>query len=196
MTDFFTDMTLAQMLGQIAGLFALGFCIAGFANKNDDRLMVLLISANVAFVLMFAFFQSWTAAALTLLVIVRIELARRFQGNWRLMLGLLAVSGLAAWATWQSITDIFAVLAMTFGTVGMFMLRGIPLRIMLGLAAFSWMLNNIVIGSVGGMLAEAMVLVTNIITIIRLYRLREKFPEVVAGTVVSPDSRQEESAGR
>ncbi|MBO6852036.1 MAG: YgjV family protein, partial [Marinobacter sp.] len=69
-------MTLSAALGQICGLIALGFCIAGFANKNDDRLMVLLISANVAFALMFAFFASWTAAALTVLVILRIALAR------------------------------------------------------------------------------------------------------------------------
>jgi len=172
-------MTIAEMLGQFFGLVALAFCIAGFANKNDDRLMVLLISANVAFVLMFASFQSWTAAALTVLVIVRIALARRFQGNWWLMLGMLAVSGLAAWATWQSMTDIFPVMAMVFGTVGMFMLRGIPLRVVLGLAAFSWMLNNIVIGSIGGILAEGMVLVTNAITIVRLYRLRRKFPDVI-----------------
>lgn len=175
MTAFFTDMTLAQMLGQVAGLFALAFCIAGFANKNDDRLMVLLISANVAFVLMFAFFQSWTAAALTVLVIVRIALARRYQGNWWLMLGMLVVSSVVAWITWQSATDVFPLMAMVFGTVAMFMLRGIPLRIVLGLAAFSWMLNNIVIGSLGGTLAEAMVLITNVITIIRLHRMREKY---------------------
>lgn len=179
MVDMLTDMSLAQMLGQVAGLVALGFCIAGFANKDDDRLMVLLISANVAFVLMFAFFQSWTAAALTVLVIVRIELARRFRGNWLLMLGLLAVSSVVAWATWQQATDVFPMMAMVFGTVGMFMLRGIPLRIVLGLAAFSWMLNNIVIGSVGGILAEAMVLVTNFITIVRLYRFRQKFPDIL-----------------
>ena len=42
MTEFIADMTLAEGLGQVCGLIALGFCIAGFANKNDDRLMVLL----------------------------------------------------------------------------------------------------------------------------------------------------------
>lgn len=77
MIDLIADMTLAEVLGQVCGLVALGFCIAGFANKNDDRLMVLLISANVAFALMFAFFESWTASALTVLVIVRITLDRK-----------------------------------------------------------------------------------------------------------------------
>ncbi len=182
MIELIADMTLAEVLGQVCGLVALGFCIAGFANKNDDRLMVLLISANVAFALMFAFFQSWTASALTVLVILRIALARRYQGNWAIMLGMLVVNLLVAWATWTSITDVFPLAAAVFGTVGMFMLRGIPLRIVLGLAALAWMLNNIVIGSVGGTLAEGMVLVTNIITIIRLYRLKKKYPDFTPGS--------------
>src|SRR5690554_1640986 len=171
-------MPLSEILGQLFGLVALAFCIAGFANKNDDRLMVLLISANVAFALMFAFFESWTAAALTVLVIVRISLARKYQGSWPLMLAMLGVNLLVAWATWKSATDVFPLAAAILGTIGMFMLRGIPLRIVLGLAAFCWMLNNIVIGSVGGIVAEAMVLVTNVITIYRLYRIREKYPGV------------------
>ena len=168
-------MTLSAALGQICGLIALGFCIAGFANKNDDRLMVLLISANVAFALMFAFFASWTAAALTVLVILRIALARKFQGSWRIMAAILAINLLVAAVTWREPTDIFPLTAAVLGTVGMFMLRGIPLRVVLGLAALAWMLNNIVIGSVGGTLAEAMVLVTNLITIVRLHRLKTKY---------------------
>lgn len=181
MTELLTELTLAETLGQICGLVALAFCIAGFANKNDDRLMVLLISANVAFALMFAFFESWTASALTVLVIVRITLARKYQGNWPIMLAMLAVNLVVAWVTWKSPTDVFPLAAAVFGTVAMFMLRGIPLRIVLGLAALCWMLNNLVIGSVGGTLAEGMVLVTNIITIIRLYRLQRKYPEFSPG---------------
>lgn len=179
MSGFVADLSLSALLGQICGLVALGFCIAGFANKNDDRLMVLLISANVAFALMFAFFASWTAAALTVLVILRIALARKFQGSWRIMAVILAINLLVAAATWRVPTDIFPLTAAVLGTVGMFLLRGIPLRIVLGLAALAWMLNNIVIGSVGGTLAEGMVLVTNIITIVRLYRLKRKYPEVL-----------------
>lgn len=179
MTGFFADMSLATALGQVCGLVALGFCVAGFANRNDDRLMVLLISANVAFALMFAFFESWTAAALTVLVILRIALARKFLGSWRVMTAVLAVNLLVAAVTWRVPTDIFPLTAAVLGTVGMFMLRGISLRIVLGLAALSWMLNNIVIGSVGGTLAEGMVLVTNIITIIRLHRLKKKYPDVL-----------------
>ena len=180
MIDGLAALTLTTALGQLCGLVALGFCIAGFASKSDDRLLVLLISANVAFALMFAFLASWTASALTVLVIVRIALARRFPGSWRIMAAMLAVNLVVAAVTWRVATDIFPRTAAVLGTVGMFRLRGIPLRIVLGLAATAWMLNNIVIGSVGGTLAEGMVLVTNVITIIRLYRLQRKYPDVMA----------------
>jgi len=83
-------MSHAEMAGQIISLIELGFCIVGFASKRDDRLMVLLISANVAFALQFALFGSWTAAVLSPLVIGRIILARRYFGNWQVMLAARA----------------------------------------------------------------------------------------------------------
>lgn len=171
------EMSYTAMAGQVVSLIALGFCIVGFASKRDDRLMVLLISANVAFALQFALFGSWTAAVLSVLVIGRIMLARRYMGNWQVMLAVLAVNLVAALLTWRSSADFFAIAAAIFGTLGMFMLRGIPMRLMLAAAAFAWMLNNIAIGSVGGTLAEAMVLVTNFITIYRLTKMKRRYPE-------------------
>ncbi|PAU80718.1 hypothetical protein CK501_09920 [Halovibrio salipaludis] len=172
------DMTALEIAGQLVALISLGFCIAGFASTRDDRLMLLLIGANVAFALQYALFQSWTAAALTVLVILRIRLAQRFQGNVAVMLGMLAVSGVAAVLTWQSWIDLFPMTAMVLGTVGMFMLRGIPMRLFLAGAGLAWMGNNIAIGSVGATLAEALVVATNFVTILRLQRMRRRYPEV------------------
>ena len=149
-----------------------------FSSKQDDRLLALLLSANVAFALQFLFFQSWTAAALTTLVIVRISLARRYPGSKRVMTFVLAASGVAAALTWQGWADLPALVAMVLGTMGMFLLRGIPMRICLGLAAVAWMLSHILVGSVGGTLAEALVLFTNAVTIYRIYQDRQRYPEV------------------
>ncbi|MFG6665811.1 YgjV family protein [Halomonas sp. HNIBRBA4712] len=173
------SLTSLALVGQLCGFAALVLCVAAFANRNDDRLMALLISANVAFLLQFAFLGSWTAAALTALVIVRIALARRFPGSLKVMAGVLAVSAVAAALTWQSAIDAFAVAAMALGTLGMFLLRGISLRVFLGLAAFCWMMNNLLIGSIGGTLAEALVVITNLITIARLVRAKRRYPGAV-----------------
>lgn len=172
------NLSHSALAGQLCGLVALMICVVAFASKNDDRLLVLLISANVAFALQFVFFESWTAAALTVLVIVRIILARRYLGSKVVMNGVLLASGLAAAFTWHSWVDILPVVAMVLGTIGMFLLRGIAMRTLLGLAAFAWMLNNLIIGTIGGTIAEGLIVVTNLITIIRLMRARQKYPEV------------------
>jgi hypothetical protein len=96
------------------------------------------------------------------------------MGSWQVM---LAANLVAALLSWRSPIDFFAIAAAIFGTLGMFMLRGIPMRLMLAAAAVAWMLNNIAIGLVGGTLAEAMVLVVNFITIYRLAKIKQRYPE-------------------
>ncbi|UXZ54421.1 YgjV family protein [Halomonas sp. 7T] len=172
------NLSHSAIAGQFFGLVALVICVVAFASKNDDRLLVLLISANVAFALQFVFFESWTAAALTVLVIVRIVLARRYLGSKVVMSGVLLASGIAAALTWQSWVDMLPMMAMVIGTVGMFLLRGIAMRVCLGLAALAWMLNNLLIGTVGGTIAEGLIVVTNIVTIIRLMRAKRRYPDV------------------
>lgn len=165
------------MAGQFFGLISLILCVAAFASKRDDRLMTILILANLAFVLQFVFFASWTAAAMTALVIVRIALAQRYPGSKKVMTGVLAASAVAAVLTWQGWVDLAAIMAMILGTVGMFLLKGIAMRVFLGLAAVAWMLSSALVGSIGGTIAEMLVIVTNAITIYRLVRARRHYPE-------------------
>ncbi|WP_017430941.1 YgjV family protein [Vreelandella jeotgali] len=167
------------LVGQFFGLMALVLCVLAFASRQDDRLLVLLLSANVAFALQFAVFHSWTAAALSLLVLARIALARRYPSNLAAMAAVLAASGLAAALTWQSLADLPALAAMVLGTVGMFVFRGIAMRVLLGLAAVAWTLSHLMVGSIGGALAEMMIIVTNAVTVYRLYRARRRYPGVI-----------------
>lgn len=139
----------STVAGQFFGLVSLVLCVWAFSSKQDDRLLVLLLSANVAFALQFMFFESWTAAALSLLVIARVALARRYPGNKVAMVVVLVASGVASLLTWQSWADLPAIVAMVLGTVGMFLLRGIPMRVSLGLAALAWTLSHILAGWLG-----------------------------------------------
>ncbi len=163
-------MTLMDWAGQVVSLVALGLCVLAFSSKDDRKLMSLLVSANIAFAIQFALFGSWASALLTLLVIVRIVLARRYARNYWVMSGVLAASCLGAWFTWQGPVDLLPLLAMFLGTLGMFLLRGVPMRLMLAAAATAWLLANLVVGSIGGVVAEAIVVFTNLITIFRLIR--------------------------
>lgn len=163
---------LPDLAAQILGVIALALCVVAFGSKSDDRLLRVLIAANVAFALHFLLFGQWAAGALTGLIIVRILLARRFPGSWLATAALLAAGAAATAATWQGPLDLVPLTATVFGTIGMVMLRGIPMRLLLAAAGLTWTLNNLLIGSVGGTLAEALVVATNVVTIVRLSRAR------------------------
>ncbi|WP_201288123.1 YgjV family protein [Psychromonas sp. L1A2] len=70
----------------------------------------------------------------------------------------------------DSIWDLWAVLGMSFGTYAVFVLKGIQMRIGFLLGAMCWLINNILVGSIGGVLLEATLITVNVTTIIRILR--------------------------
>tara|TARA_B100002052_G_C15876201_1_gene597116 strand:+ start:50 stop:577 length:528 start_codon:yes stop_codon:yes gene_type:complete len=168
----FEDASWAWITGQACGLIALGLCILGFASKRDERLFLRLLVANIAFTLQFILLGSWVAAAITALIVLRIELVRRYKGSWWAMSAMLVATvavALPGLATWREVWPLAAGL---IGTLAMFLLEGIAMRWLLAAAAFCWVVTNLMVGSIGGTAAELLILVTNLITIGRLMRDR------------------------
>lgn len=165
----FDDLSIRWLAGQAFGLIALALCAAGFASKRDDRLFFLLLFANVAFALQFVMFRSWTAAAITALIVLRIHLVRLYKGWLTVMLAMAVATVVAAIITWTEPRDAWALAAGLIGTYGMFMQAGIAMRWLLAIAALCWVVSNVLVGSFGGTLAESLILIVNLITIARLY---------------------------
>ncbi|WP_245409841.1 YgjV family protein [Pararhizobium haloflavum] len=159
-----------QTIGELVGLIALLLCIAAFASKDDDRLLTILIAANVAFAVQFAAFGAFVASAISAVIILRIVLARRFPGSRTATGAILVLTAAVAALTWSSPIDIFPLTAGLIGTYAMFMLRGIPMRLGLAAAATCWAITNFLAGSMGALAAETLVLATNVVTIVRLAR--------------------------
>ncbi|MGD8710558.1 MAG: YgjV family protein [Ectothiorhodospiraceae bacterium] len=175
MPELAIDPDLRLIAAQAVSLIAPGLCVLAFADKRDSRLFSILLLANVAFAAQFALFGSWAAAGITLLIVVRLILVRRFRGSAPVMAGMLLATVAVGWLTWNRPLDATALAAGVLGTYGMFMLQGVAMRVVLAGAALCWVLNNLLIGSVGGTLAESLVLVTNAITIVRLIRDRRRW---------------------
>ncbi|MCE8021044.1 YgjV family protein [Halomonas sp. MCCC 1A11036] len=164
------EIGLRWLLGQGVSLVALALCLVAFTSKRDDRLFVLLLFANVAFAAQFALFESWVASGISALIVLRIALVRRFPRNRAVMLAMLLATVAVALVTWSGPRDIPALAAGLLGTYGMFMLRGIPMRIALAAAALCWVASNLLAGSIGGTIAESLIFLTNVITMLRLRR--------------------------
>lgn len=164
------EIGLRWLLGQGVSLVALALCLVAFASKRDERLFVLLLFANIAFAAQFALFQSWVAAGISALIVLRIALVRRFPRSRTLMVAMLIATLVVAALTWSGPRDVPALTAGLLGTYGMFMLRGVAMRASLAVAAFCWIISNLLAGSIGGTVAESLIFLTNAITILRLRR--------------------------
>lgn len=159
-----------DLLGQVVGFIALLLCIAAFASKDDDRLLVILIFGNATFALQYALFGAWAASGITVLNMLRVILARRMRRNRIAMYWIVAATVAVAAATWQHATDLFPLAAGIVGTITIFMLRGIPMRIGLIFTALCWIVTTGLIGSYGALAAEVLIMATNLITVGRLIR--------------------------
>ncbi|GAL35746.1 arginine/ornithine antiporter ArcD [Vibrio maritimus] len=63
-----------------------------------------------------------------------------------------------------------SIIGTMIGTFSMFVLSGVAMRVGFLVGATCWLINNILVGSIGGTLLEATLIVTNLVTI---YRLRK-----------------------
>jgi len=73
-------------------------------------------------------------------------------------------------------TDFFPVIGSCFGTYALFCLSGIPMRQAFTCGAVCWLINNILVGSLGGILLEMTLLVVNFNTMWRIHRSGKKLP--------------------
>lgn len=157
-----------NLAGQLAGFIAFGLCIVAFASRDDDRLLLALLFANVAFTAQYLFFGAMAAAGVTTVNLLRILLARRYYGSRPVLVGVLVATGAVTAFNWQGPLDFLPLAAGFLGTVAMLALRGIPMRACLAAAALCWLMLNISIGSVGATVAELLALATNLTTMARL----------------------------
>ena len=70
-------------------------------------------------------------------------------------------------------------LGMCIGTYSFFVLKGIQMRVGFLIGAICWLINNILVGSIGGTFLEATLISVNITTIIRLLRDKRSANNVV-----------------
>ena len=158
------DNFFAQLLGLLS--FALG--VVCFMQKNDTRFKYFHILLNSNHSLHFFLMGSYTSAFATVISIIRtaasIKTSSKYAAYFFIVLAfIIGYFTTEAWYNW------FSVIGASLGTYGLFCLSGIAMRSMLTLGCLCWLTNNILVGSIGGIMLETMVLIVNLSTMFRLY---------------------------
>jgi hypothetical protein len=155
----------AQCVGYAA--FLLG--VSAFSQKQDRRLKVLNALECLAYAVHFTLLGNLPASASALVSSVRSFLALKTRAPL-LAAVIIAVNVGLGFVFAHRAVGWLPVLASSLATVAVFLMRGVPMRLVLLVSTLLWLANNILSGSIGGTLLEAVIAVVSVTTIWRLLR--------------------------
>ncbi|WP_374435840.1 YgjV family protein [Inhella sp.] len=157
----------AQLLGYAAFVFG----VACFAQTDDRRFKLFMAAECAAYIGHFWLLGQPTAVASTTVSLLR-SLASLKARSAALGLGFMALSaGLGLWLM-QGWLSLLPIAASCIGTFALFFLQGLRMRALMLVGTLLWLLNNLLVGSIGGTALEAVLAATNAHTIWRLWRSR------------------------
>jgi hypothetical protein len=156
-------------LAQCVGYVALVLGVTAFRQKDDRRLKLFLAAECAAYTVHFSLLGKLTAALSTGTSGARCLIALKTQSRWVAAL-MLAINLLIGACFARSLLGWLPVVSSCLGTIAVFLLQGITMRLVLLSSTLLWLGNNLACGSIGGTVLETLIALSNLSTIIRLWR--------------------------
>ena len=159
----------AQILGILS--FLLG--VYAYYQKDDTKLKIYITLMFIAHGAHFYLLGAQVAALLCIISVLRTVLSIFYHSVY-LALVFIAITLLTGYLSYESYFDIIVIIASVIGIYSFICLQGIKLRIFILIGSTLWLINNILVGSIGGTLMELFVISTNLLT---MYRIQSDIKE-------------------
>ena len=158
-------------IAQAVGFLSLFLGILCFYQKNDRKLKLTMVVFNLSQAIHFAMLGAMTACISAIIGLLRTWVSIKTQSRY------VAYAFIALTLLWgvylaEKLVDMLPIAGACIGTYALFCLKGIAMRCAFLAGACCWLANNIIVGSIGTSLLETVLIIVNVSTIIRLYRLR------------------------
>lgn len=154
---------------QCAGYLAFALGVGSFLQTSDRHFKLWMAGECLAYVLHFALLGNPTAVASSLVSTARSVLALHTRSPWVAGAVVAVNLALGAWLA-KGPADWLPLAASCLGTLALFLLQGIAMRLVMLVGTGCWIANNLIVGSIGGTALEVVVAATNAFTIARLWR--------------------------
>ncbi len=158
---------------QVLGLIAMGLELYSANQKSDKKLIRLIALSSVVFAVHFYFLSAIPAALSEIITAIRFYIADKYRKIW---VGLLFIGFyiLCAIFVTDRLFDVFPFVASIFGTIAVFFLNGIPMRILFICGQSLWAVYNFIVFSLGGFILCLALIMMTATTIYRLYKVKEE----------------------
>jgi hypothetical protein len=149
----------AQCVGYVA--FVLG--VSSFLQRDDRRFKQYMAAECLAYIIHFSLLGNPTAVASSTMSLLRSVLALRTRSVW--VASVIVAANLALGLSLaHRASDWLPLCASCMGTFALFLLQGVPMRLVMLCGTGLWIANNLVVGSIGGSALEIVIACVNIRT--------------------------------
>lgn len=161
-TDWYSP---AQCAGYLA--FVLG--VGSFLQTDDKRFKMFMTGECLAYIVHFALLGNPTAVASSGVSFARSLASLYTRSAWVAAVVVAANIGFGL-ALARQASDCLPLAASCLGTLALFLLRGVQMRLLMLCGTGLWIANNVIAGSIGGTALEVVVAAVNVWTILRMRR--------------------------
>lgn len=163
------ESALAQIVGGLA--FAIGVC--AFWQKQDLRFRYQMVAFCLVMGVHFILMGATVAAIGAIINGVRSFASIKTQSR-KVMWFFIALMWLMTLPNITHPFEFMTVVGSSVATWALFSKQGITLRCLILFNSLCWVVHNIWLGSIGGSLVEVTFILTNLVTITRLYLLQKQ----------------------
>lgn len=161
-----------QWLAQGVGYLALLFVILSFQNNNRVRLLLIMLTGVLLFVVHYALLGAWTGSLMNLVEAGMVFIAYKKETEaWAgrifwlyLFIGLFVAGGILTAKSW---IDFLPVLAQAFGAIAVWQTSARAIRFLMLVPRPLWFLYSVPVGSYAGMVTELFIFVSVVVGIMR-----------------------------
>ncbi len=159
-----------QIISQGIGIVAAAISISSFQFKNNKTLFILRAIASVLFAVNYFLIEAFTAAILNAINIVCMVLMVYGERHRYIAIpvSLSAMYIIAVFFTYDGILSILLLMAQLACVISMWTADGLKIRLVqLFVSSPIWLINNIIVFTIGGIVTEVFAIVSVIISIFR-----------------------------
>lgn len=162
-------LSLPQLLGYLALLVA----IIGVLQTNDIKLKLRMTVGYVVLASHYVVLGSMVTAGVLLIGILRNIVALKYHSLW-IALTFTIIYFVMGIMMMSSPIDLLPVSGASINTIAIVTLQGIKMRLVLIVSSFFGIANAVVVGSIGGLAIESMLLVFGLVTLYRLFKRQHR----------------------
>ncbi|WP_199438406.1 YgjV family protein [Vibrio owensii] len=156
-------------IAQAISIISMSIGMLAALQKNDVKLKKMLVAFQMIHMTHFLLLNALTSALTCLFAGLRTAVSLKTASPIAAY-GFAALTVLLSPLVVNSPIDYLPVVGSCIGTIALYRLTGIKMRAAFIVVSICWLINNIIVGSIGGIALEVTIITLNLITMYRIFR--------------------------